>query len=95
MADLVLDHLTIQYGDVKAVDDVSISVASGEFLTLLGPSGCGKSTTLFSIAGLNKATSGSIRMGDKVLFDGATNTFVPPDIAISASSSRATRFGRT
>jgi iron(III) transport system ATP-binding protein len=79
MADLVLDHLTIQYGDVKAVDDVSISVASGEFLTLLGPSGCGKSTTLFSIAGLNKATSGSIRMGDKVLFDGATNTFVPPE----------------
>ncbi|RYE86731.1 MAG: ABC transporter ATP-binding protein, partial [Hyphomicrobiales bacterium] len=79
MADLVLDRLTIQYGDVTAVNDVSITVPSGEFLTLLGPSGCGKSTTLFSIAGLNKATSGTIRIGDKVLFDGAKGISVAPE----------------
>ncbi|BDA86582.1 ABC transporter ATP-binding protein [Aureimonas sp. SA4125] len=79
MADLVLDHLTIQYGDVTAVKDVSITVPSGEFLTLLGPSGCGKSTTLFSIAGLNKATSGTIRIGDNVLFDGAKGISVAPE----------------
>ncbi|WP_026869983.1 ABC transporter ATP-binding protein [Inquilinus limosus] len=79
MADLVLDHLTIRYGDVTAVDDVSIHVGAGEFLTFLGPSGCGKSTTLFSIAGLNHATSGTIRIGDAVLFDGARRVFVAPE----------------
>lgn len=79
MADLILDHLTIRYGDVTAVNDVSIKVTAGEFLTLLGPSGCGKSTTLFAIAGLNKATSGSIRIGDRVLFDGSKNVSVPPE----------------
>ena len=51
----------------------------GEFLTLLGPSGCGKSTTLFAISGLNHATSGAIRMGDRVLFDGKSGTVVPPE----------------
>jgi len=79
MADLVLDHLTIRYNNVTAVDDVSITVPSGEFLTLLGPSGCGKSTTLFSIAGLNRATSGTIRVGETVFFDGAKRVFVAPE----------------
>ncbi|MGH6762535.1 MAG: ABC transporter ATP-binding protein [Phyllobacterium sp.] len=79
MADLVLENLTIKYGAVTAVNNISINVASGEFLTLLGPSGCGKSTTLFAIAGLNHATSGIIRIGDKILFDGATNTVVAPE----------------
>lgn len=79
MADLILENLTIRYNNVTAVNNISISVASGEFLTLLGPSGCGKSTTLFAIAGLNHATSGIIRIGDKILFDGATNTVVPPE----------------
>ncbi len=79
MADLVLDRLTIAYGDVNAVDDISLTVPSGEFLTLLGPSGCGKSTTLFAISGLNEATSGTIRIGDKVFFDGAKGIAVPPE----------------
>lgn len=79
MADLVLENLTIKYGQVTAVNNVSINVASGEFLTLLGPSGCGKSTTLFAIAGLNHATSGIIRIGDKILFDGSSKTVVAPE----------------
>lgn len=79
MADLVLENLTIKYGNVTAVNNVSLNVASGEFLTLLGPSGCGKSTTLFAIAGLNHATSGIIRIGDKILFDGSSKTVVPPE----------------
>ena len=79
MADLILDQLTIAYGNVTAVDKISLSVPSGEFLTLLGPSGCGKSTTLFSIAGLNKATSGVIRIGDDILFNGADGTSVEPE----------------
>ncbi|ULB11500.1 ABC transporter ATP-binding protein [Cereibacter azotoformans] len=79
MADLVLENLTIKYGEVTAVENLNIHVASGEFLTLLGPSGCGKSTSLFAVAGLNHATSGIIRVGDKVLFDGHPRNTVPPE----------------
>jgi len=79
MADLVLENLTIKYGNVTAVENLNIHVASGEFLTLLGPSGCGKSTSLFAVAGLNHATSGIIRVGDKVLFDGNPKNTVPPE----------------
>ena len=79
MADLVLENLTIKYGGVTAVENLNIHVASGEFLTLLGPSGCGKSTSLFAVAGLNHATSGIIRIGDKVLFNGDPRVTVPPE----------------
>lgn len=79
MADLVLQNLTIKYGAVTAVDNLNIHVASGEFLTLLGPSGCGKSTSLFAVAGLNHATSGTIRVGERVLFDGNPSNTVPPE----------------
>lgn len=79
MADLVLQNLTIKYGAVTAVDNLNIHVASGEFLTLLGPSGCGKSTSLFAVAGLNHATSGTIRVGERVLFDGNPGNTVPPE----------------
>jgi iron(III) transport system ATP-binding protein len=53
---------------VFAVDDVSFEVKEGELFTLLGPSGCGKTTTLRSIAGLEKPDSGTIAVGDRVLF---------------------------
>ncbi|MCF3933858.1 ABC transporter ATP-binding protein [Acuticoccus sp. M5D2P5] len=79
MADLVLQNLSIVYGDVTAVDDVSLTIPKGEFLTLLGPSGCGKSTTLFAIAGLNQPTSGHIALGDRVFFDGSAKTTVPTE----------------
>ncbi|MEQ9244357.1 MAG: ATP-binding cassette domain-containing protein, partial [Nitratireductor sp.] len=58
MNKLVLENLTKSYGDVHAVNDISLTVEQGEFLTLLGPSGCGKSTTLAAIAGLDRPTSG-------------------------------------
>ncbi len=53
---------------VFAVNDVSFEVKEGELFTLLGPSGCGKTTTLRSIAGLEKPDSGTIKVGDRVLF---------------------------
>ena len=48
---------------VRAVDDVSLEVADGEFFTLLGPSGCGKTTLLRTIAGFADLTAGQIRFG--------------------------------
>ena len=64
-ASVEFSHVSKVYGgDVKAVDDVSLTVAAGELVTLLGPSGCGKTTTLRMIAGLEMATSGKILIGD-------------------------------
>ena len=50
MSGVVLDRVTKRYGDVVAVDDLSLDVEDEEFLVLLGPSGCGKSTALRMIA---------------------------------------------
>jgi multiple sugar transport system ATP-binding protein len=52
-------------GDVRAVDDVSLTIESGEFMVLVGPSGCGKSTLLRMIAGLEEVTEGEIWIGDR------------------------------
>ena len=48
---VALTGLVKRYGATRALDGVSLSVAPGEFFTLLGPSGCGKTTTLRSVAG--------------------------------------------
>jgi iron(III) transport system ATP-binding protein len=76
---LLIENLHKQFGSVRAVDDVNIRVADGEFVTLLGPSGCGKSTTLGAIAGLDQPTSGRIRVGNKTYFDGVNGIFLPPE----------------
>ena len=55
-------HVSRHYGNVKAVDDVTISVAEGEFFSMLGPSGSGKTTCLRLIAGFEQPTSGSIKI---------------------------------
>jgi ABC-type sugar transport system ATPase subunit len=61
MAGVELDSLTVRFGDVVAVDNVSLRFGDGDFTVLLGPSGCGKTTTLRCVAGLDRATSGHIR----------------------------------
>ena len=63
MATVRLEHVTKRYGEVTAVDDVTLEVRSGEFFVLVGPSGCGKSTLLRLIAGLEEVTSGTIYIG--------------------------------
>ncbi len=62
-----LDHLSKRFDSEAAVNDVNLSVAQGEFVTLLGPSGCGKTTTLRCIAGLEKPDGGEIRIGGDVV----------------------------
>ncbi len=65
MASLTLNEVVKTYGDVVAVDRVSLDIADGEFVALVGPSGCGKTTTLNLIAGLIEITSGEILLGDR------------------------------
>jgi multiple sugar transport system ATP-binding protein len=73
MPGIVLDQLSKTYqGGVVAVDNVSLTIADGEFLVLVGPSGCGKSTLLRMVAGLEEVTEGSISI------DGRDVTDLPP-----------------
>jgi len=67
---IVLEDVTKVYtGGVRAVDEVSLTIESGEFMVLVGPSGCGKSTLLRMIAGLEEVTEGSIVIGDRDVTD--------------------------
>ena len=72
MARVVLENIVKVYSErngpgVRAVNDVSLVIADGEFMVLVGPSGCGKSTALRLIAGLESATSGAIRIDDRLV----------------------------
>jgi len=58
-------NLSKSYGPVKALDDVSLNISAGEFLTLLGPSGSGKTTLLMALAGFVRPDSGSIKFGEQ------------------------------
>ena len=64
---LTLDHVTKLYGDLHAVDDVSLDVAPGEFVTLLGPSGSGKTTTLRIIGGFIQPDAGTVSLDGRDL----------------------------
>ena len=65
MSGIRLEDVTKRYPNgVKAVDDVSLDIADGEFMVLVGPSGCGKTTLLRTIAGLEDVTAGTIWIGD-------------------------------
>jgi len=71
-SDVVFDGVTKSFGEVVAVDDVSLEVSSGEFFTFLGPSGSGKTTCLRMIAGFEQPTAG------RVLLHGEDVSRVPP-----------------
>ena len=78
MAGLRLDRITKRFGEAApVVDGVSLDVTDGEFLAILGPSGCGKTTLLRLIAGFERPTEGSVRLGDRLVAD--ENTHVPPE----------------
>jgi multiple sugar transport system ATP-binding protein len=69
MSEVAFEGVTKRFGDVVAVDDLTLEVHDHEFLVLLGPSGCGKSTALRMVAGLEEPDWGSIRIGDRVVND--------------------------
>ncbi|MDR5658745.1 ABC transporter ATP-binding protein [Serpentinicella sp. ANB-PHB4] len=79
MYDIELKGISKTYigADEPAVKKLSLSVEKGSIITLLGPSGCGKSTTLRLIAGFERADSGSILLGGKVVSD--QDTWIPPE----------------
>ena len=61
------------FGDVRAVDGISLDIAEGEFITLLGPSGCGKTTTMRRVAGFEEPDDG------RILLRGNDVVGVPPN----------------
>lgn len=75
---ITIKNLTKRFGDVAAVNNVSLTVEPGSFLTLLGPSGCGKTTLLRCIAGLEDPNEGEIYIGDKLVFSSTTGISLPP-----------------
>lgn len=72
MALIEIRDLAKSFGNVKAVDDISLDIESGEFITLLGPSGSGKTTVLRMIAGFENPDAGSIKL------NGEDITHLPP-----------------
>jgi len=79
MATVTFENVNKMYGEFQAVKDLNLEIGDGEFMVLVGPSGCGKTTSLRMIAGLEEISSGTLRIGDRVVND------VPPkdrDIAM-------------
>lgn len=64
---LEIVNVTKQFGDLVAVDNISLEIKEGEIFTFLGPSGCGKTTLLRCIAGLEDADEGEIKIGGEVV----------------------------
>jgi len=75
---ITIKNLTKKFGKVIAVNDVSLTVEPGTFLTLLGPSGCGKTTLLRCISGLEDPDEGEIYIGDKLVYSHVKGISVAP-----------------
>ena len=69
MAKVLYDHVTKRFGDVVAVNDMSLEIADREFLIFVGPSGCGKTTSLRLVAGLEEPNNGQIFIDDRLVND--------------------------
>jgi len=67
--DVRLERVTKQFGEMVAVDDLSLDIAEGEFFSMLGPSGCGKTTTLRMIGGFEDPSRGTVYLGGRDVTD--------------------------
>ncbi|HPR34778.1 MAG TPA: ABC transporter ATP-binding protein, partial [Anaerolineaceae bacterium] len=74
---IIIKNLTKKFGDVVAVNNVSVTIDPGSFLTLLGPSGCGKTTLLRCISGLEDPDDGEIIIGDKLVYSRSKGISLP------------------
>jgi len=79
MEQIQLTGVSKYYGAEVAVQHLDLTVAPGEFVTVLGPSGCGKTTTLRAVAGLEEPDQGEIRLGDRLVFSRREGIVVPPE----------------
>ena len=79
MSEVKINHVYKRYGSITVVDDFNLEVKDGEFISILGPSGCGKTTTLRMVAGFERATEGTISIGDTVVSSSEQGIFVPPE----------------
>lgn len=79
---LKIEHLSVNYGGIEAVRDISFEVPDGQIITLIGANGAGKSTTLRSIAGLLKPKNGSITYNGEELIGKPTDQIVGRGITL-------------
>ena len=79
MANVNFENITFSYGDHTVLKNFSLEVKSGQIVCLVGPSGCGKTTLVRSLLGLNKPETGTITVGDRVLFDAQKRINVPAE----------------
>lgn len=75
---IIIKNLTKKFGDLIAVNDVTLTIEPRTFLTLLGPSGCGKTTLLRCISGLEDPDEGEIYIGDRLIYSHVKGISVPP-----------------
>ncbi len=76
---LSLEGISHDFDTVTAADDVHLSVEPEELLCLLGPSGCGKTTLLRFAAGLERPQHGQVRIGNQLMSDSGSSTWIPPE----------------
>ena len=69
MAQVIIKEIVKKFGKTEVVHGISLDITDKEFVVLVGPSGCGKSTVLRMVAGLEKITSGTVRIGDRIMND--------------------------
>lgn len=79
MSYVQLNHVMKKFGNVVAIEDLSLSIERGECFSMLGPSGCGKTTTLRMIAGFEDLDGGEIRVGERILSSQEQNFYLPPE----------------